>query len=80
MQDFPLKKKKGRVRVGGRQGSEKNLIPKSRVPGGAKRVRQGTVGREPHMGRTVLTLSLLSSASVVVTEAHAAGRVTVPVT
>lgn len=47
-QAFPLEKKmrqgsgvwEGRV-------SETNLIPKSRVPGEAKRARQGPVGREP---------------------------------
>lgn len=46
MQAFPGKKKK-RQGSGGWEGrvSEMNLIPKSRVPGEAKGVRQGTVCR-----------------------------------
>lgn len=51
--------------------SETNLIPKSRVPREAKRVRQG-----PWEGSPVLTSSPLYSASLVVADAHTAARVT----
>lgn len=66
--------------LGGWEGSvsEMNLVPKSGVPGGVNRVRQFIVGGGSWKYTVVgvLTSYPLCSASLVVTEAHTAVRVT----